>query len=168
MRHRGSRPVINSVKHFTHHTEADISAGGIQNGEAVSAVTVNAITNSQDIREGSVVKAIYVERWLIGNGAAGVNAQFNLTVEKKRALEADMTFAQSATLTAYPNKKNILYTTQGIVPSSDGGNTVPVIRQWIAIPKGKQRFGLDDEIMVNVAFTTAGTTCGIEIFKEYY
>ncbi len=159
---------INSVKHFIAHTELNIAAGGISVQPVIHAVSVNAITNTSDVREGCSIKAVFIERWLIGDEAAGVNSQFVLTVEKKREGEADMTNANALNLQAYLNKKNILYTTQGIVSSSDGGNPIPVVRQWIAIPKGKQRFGLGDELHVNIAFVTKGTVCGIEIYKEYY
>ncbi len=168
MRHRGVKPVITTTKHYVHHTEFNIAAGGISVQPAVHAVTVNNITAAHDVREGSVIKAVYIERWLVGDDAAGINAQFNLTVEKKSGSQPDMTFANSANLGAYPNKKNILYTTQGIVGSSDGFSPIPVIRQYILIPKGKQRFGLDDELHVNISFVTKGTTCGLETFKEYY
>ncbi len=167
-RHRGMKAPINSVKHYISHTELNIAAGGISVQPAVHAVTVNAVTNTSDVREGSIVKAVYVERWLIGDEAAGVNSQFVLTVEKKREGEPDMTFTNASNLQAYLNKKNILYTTQGIVASSNGSSTVPVIRQWVLIPKGKQRFGLGDELHVNIAFVTKGTTCGMETYKEYY
>ncbi len=157
---------INSVKHYVHHPEALIAVGGILNQNAVEAAQAPAVANPWTVKEGSIVKAIYIERWLIGDSAGAVS-QFNLTVEKKRSGEPDMTFAQSANLGAYPNKKNILYTTQGIVPSIVGGPTVPVIRQYILIPKGKQRMGLNDEIMVNISAVAALRQCGIETFKEY-
>ncbi len=79
-----------------------------------------------------------------------------------------MTLAQSQNLGAYPNKKNILYTTQGILAdANDGGPTIPLIRGWIKIPKGKQRMGLDDRIVVNITAVGALRLCGISTFKEY-
>ncbi len=102
------------------------------------------------------------------NESAGGESQFTLTVEKKRTTETDMTNAQSANLQSYPNKKNILYTTQGIVNSTHTGPAIPIIRQWIKIPKGKQRFGLGDQFMVNLNSGGGSLqTCGIFIYKEY-
>ncbi len=78
-----------------------------------------------------------------------------------------MTYAQSLNLGAYPNKKNILYTTQGVIGGRDT-QAIPVMRQWLLIPKGKQRMGLADKVEVTIASTgTAMQRCGIFTFKEY-
>ncbi len=165
-RHRMVAP-INTVKHYVTQVDVVIATGVILNHAAINAVVAPATANTNEVREGAIVKAIYIERWLSGDEAT-VPSQFVLTVEKKRVTELAMTFAQSLVLQAYPNKKNILYTTQGVLTTTKlGGNTVPVIRQYILIPKGKQRFGLGDQLFVNIAFVTSGHACGIETYKEY-
>ncbi len=151
-----------------HHSDALIGAGAILNQKCINAVVAPATGNAFDVKEGSIIKAIYLERWLVGSATEGIASQFTLTVEKKRDTEPDMTFAQSQNLGAYPNKKNILYTTQGIVTAQiNGGPTVPVIRQYVLIPKGKQRFGLQDEFMVNIGVIQSMRQCGIDTFKEF-
>ncbi len=168
-RHRMVAP-INSIKHYVHRTNVNIASAAIQNNEVVSAVSVASVgANAQEVEEGAVVKAVYIEMWLLASGATGSATQFVLTVEKKLAGAPNMTAAQILSLGSYPNKKNILYTTQGVLGNFvDGSPAVPIIRAWIKIPKGKQRFGLTDKLMLNI--TTVGTTmnvCGIFIFKEY-
>ncbi len=168
MRHRRMLAPINSVKHLVNHADATVASGAIVNDVAVDSIVAPGNASPFSVSEGSLVKAIYVERWIGGTGATGVQSQFTLTVEKKRQLEANMTNAQANNLGAYPNKKNILFTSQGIVPSLiDGGSTIPIIRGWVKIPKGKQRMGLDDRVMVNIAAVTSLRRCGIEIYKEY-
>jgi len=157
---------INTVKHYVQHSSALLASSAIISLVEVTAAAAPATATSATVREGAVVKAVYIEQWLLGDGAATVS-QFTLTVEKKRIAEPDMTFSQSQNLGAYPNKKNILYTTQGILGSIDGAPTVPVIRQYIAIPKGKQRFGAGDELVVNIAAIVALRRCGMATFKEY-
>jgi len=157
---------INTVKHYVHNSKSTILSGTVANQPIVVASVAPAVSNAFDVREGAVVKAVYVERWLISEGTS-VTSQFTLTIEKKRVAEADMTFTQSQNLGAYPNKKNILYTTQGILPAINGGPTVPVIRQYVLIPKGKQRFGAGDELVVNIAVIIDSQACGIATFKEY-
>jgi len=158
---------INTIKHYVHSTQLLITAGTISNDPIIVAVRAPATALSSEVREGAVIKAVYIERWLGGNTAGNFH-QFTLTVEKKRTTESDMTFSQSQNLGGYPNKKNILYTTQGVLGSIDDGNqAVPVLRQYVLIPKGKQRFGLDDQLMVNIAFISTGTRCGIATYKEY-
>ncbi len=136
----------------------------------VDAVSVaSAGSNTRDVEEGALVKAIFCEMWLSNNGAAGVTGQFTLIVEKKPAGATAITVAQMANLSAYPNKKNILYTTQGIIGTSASGPTVPVIRNFILIPKGKQRMGLGDQMILTISNISGETLqrCGFFTYKEY-
>ncbi len=167
MRLRRMVAPINSIKHYVHRSNVGIATGTITNVIIVDAVVAPGNATPQAVTEGSVIKAVYLEFWLASNAAEGAETQFTLTVEKKRSLEAAMTNAQANNLGAYPNKKNILYTTQGIVNSNTGSGAVPVIRQYVLIPKGKQRFGLDDQFVVNIAAVGALQLCGISTYKEY-
>ncbi len=79
------------------------------------------------------------------------------------------TAAEMAALGNYDNKKNVLYTTQGLAPA----NTVslmPLIKGWIKIPKGKQRMGLGDTLIFvirNLNATDDQNFCGFSTYKEY-
>jgi len=166
-RRRGMVAPINTVKHYVHHSASSVVGGTIVNDIVVQAVVAPATAASFEVKEGAVVKAIYVERWVTGS-LADDPSQFTLVIEKKRNNEPNLTFAQSQNLGAYPNKKNILFTTQGLVGSETvGAPSIPLIRQWILVPKGKQRFGLADVFMVSIAFVLNGRRCGIDTFKEY-
>ncbi len=81
-----------------------------------------------------------------------------------------MTTASMAALHDYANKKNILFTAQGLLTPTDGGQ-VPVVRGWYKIPKGKQRFGLTDQLFVSIRNNNATSIdinfCGLAIYKEY-
>ncbi len=162
-----SKSPIVSVKHYVHRTNVQLSSGSIQNNVVAEAVVLPATAAASEVKQGAIVKAVYVEIWLGGAGLEGNSTQFSLTVEKISSAGPLMTFAQSLNLGAYPNKKNILYTTQGVL-AGENSNTVPVIRNWVLIPKGKQRMGLSDRIMVNVAASGQNIdTCGIFTYKEY-
>ncbi len=162
-----SKSPIVSRKHYVHRSNTQLSSGLIQNNIVAEGVVSPATTLASDVIEGSIVKAVYVEMWLGGAGLEGNSTQFSLTVEKISSAGPVMTFAQSLALGAYPNKKNIFYTTQGVL-AGENSNTVPVVRNWILIPKGKQRMGLSDRIMVNVAASGQNIdVCGIFTYKEY-
>lgn len=167
MRHRRLLAPINTIKHFVPLASVPIATGAINNHKIAEGVAAPATTLVSDVIQGAIVKAVYVEMWLASNEASGTESQFILTIEKKRATEVDMTNAQALNLQSYFNKKNILYTTQGILNSNTVQGTVPVVRQWIAIPKGKQRFGLADEFLVNIAAVGSLQVCGMTIYKEY-
>ncbi len=161
---------IHSIKHYVQFSTAAIASGANSSHVVVDAVsTAAAGSNSRDVEEGSLVKAIFFEMWMGGNGAVGSNNQFTLIVEKKPAGATVITVAQMANLASYPNKKNILYTTQGIVGSISGGPAIPIIRTFILIPKGKQRMGLGDQMILTISNVSAETLqrCGFMTYKEY-
>ncbi len=169
-RHRRMLAPINANKHYVGQTFATLASSAIVVKPIADAVVAPASSTAFDVEEGSVVKAIFVEIWLSGAGVTGQQISFSITVEKLPSNVAQMTFTQSANLGAYTNKKNILYTTQGILGSAESGNqSVPLIRQWIAIPKGKQRMGLGDRLVLNISnlSTISINHCGMFIYKEY-
>jgi len=158
------RPVIVTEKHILPQTLFNIAAGAIQVVNLVESVVVASKDAPIEVEEGSVISSIYVEMWVITNGS-GIGSGL-LTLEKVPGTSADMIFSQSVNLNVYANKKNILYTTQGI-SAGNGGNPIPFLRGWFKIPKGKQRFGLGDKLNLNISSISGGwSICGIAIFKE--
>ncbi len=164
MRHRILAP-INTVKHYTHHPQFNVAASGITSINVSDAVAVASKDAANEVEEGSLVKAVYLEFWLTVNGAALGSA--TMALEKRVASDAAMTFAESQNLGAYTNKKNILWTFEGLLPGN-GQNPVPILRQWFKIPRGKQRQGLADKIVLNLASIVGGlTACGFTTYKEW-
>ncbi len=159
---------INSRKHIVQHTQTIIPSGTTTSNVAVRALAIQNVDQAFEVVEGAVVKAIYIERWIAGNTGIEPSSSIVLTVEKNPAGGGSPTFTEMTTLDAYPNKKNILYTTQGLT-ASNTGNPIPFIRQWVKIPKGKQRFGLEDELLVTIANIGAEdiSFCGVMIYKSY-
>ncbi len=171
VRHRRMLAVINSIKHYVHFSQAVIVSGVIQNNVLVDTVSVSAAgAASTDVEEGAVVKAVYVEFWILNDGAETVVTQFTLSIEKLPTGNPLMTFTQSQNMGAYPNKKNVLYVTQGLIGSRTVMAPLPVFRTWVLIPKGKQRFGLGDRVVCNISNISGAaglTRCGISTYKEY-
>ncbi len=167
MRHKRMLAPIVARKHYVHSTNTVIAAGAIQANVIVSGVVAPATGNSFSVIEGSIVKAIYIERWIKSNATAGGSTQFTMIIEKLPANAPSVTFAQIANLGAYTNKKNILYSTQGVIGDLTTGS-IPLFRQFILVPKGKQRIGLNDRITVSIAAVgLAMQSCGIATYKEY-
>ncbi len=92
-----------------------------------------------------------------------------ITLEKlSGASDSNMAAGDSAALNSYDNKKNIFYTQMGLTPNNV---TYPMatIRGWFKIPKSKQRFGLQDRVMLNVHAQSNGLTiCGFATYKEQF
>ncbi len=169
MKHSRGLSPINSNKHYVHRTNTLLGNGAILNEVIAHAVVAPAVTNAFDVRQGSTIHTVHIDLWISGGGATGVDTQFTVALEKLSGGQPDMTTGQIANLGAYPNKKNILFTGQGVLGAQiDGNQSIPIMNAWFSIPKGKQRMGLDDQIIVNVF--TSGTSlniCGLFTYKEY-
>ncbi len=161
---------INSIKHYVHQTNANIVSGAIRNEVLADAVTVAAAgANAFDVTEGSLVKAVHLDYWLLNEGSTGTNTQCNAILEKVPSNQAAVTAGQIVNLGAYPNKKNVLHSFQGNISAAiDGVSSLPYMQGWFKIPKGKQRMGLGDRIVMSIL--SSGTTiaiCGLCTYKEY-
>ncbi len=146
-----------------------MATGNVSVQPVVDAVVAPASGNAFDVFEGSLVKAIHFELWVLNFGATGTTSQHIAIIEKVPSNQASVTFTQIANLGAYTNKKNILWSYQGNQGASvDGNTTIPIIRDWLLIPKGKQRMGLGDRIVFSIA--AVGQTlqiCGLMTYKEF-
>ncbi len=160
------KPTINSSKHYTHHTLETIAAAAISTEEIIESVSVKDVNLGREVRDGAIVKAVYIERWVRSQETSP--GSFVAILVKLPGGNAAVTAVDLANLHAYDNKKNILYTTQGL--SNDGAsNAMPIMRGWFKIPKGKQRMGLGDKlVLVVLAQALALNTCGFTTYKEYF
>ncbi len=166
-RFRRSLPPINSAKHLVQFTggAASVAAAAAVVYELVEAVHVVDKNLAKEVEAGSVIKAVFIELWLYND--TDTEGNFIVTIEKASGDAPDPTFTNLTILNGYLNKKNILYTTEGL-SSTNKGSPIPVIRSWVKIPKGKQRFGLGDKLKLSLASQTGGAVhCGIAIYKEY-
>ncbi len=157
---------INTIKHYVQSTNASIASGALKSIVFVDAVSATR-ANTFDVLEGAVIKAIFIEYWLRNNSATGTSAQFNMVIERVPSGLTSITAAQLINLQAYDNKKNILYATQGVAGDIET-SSFPIFKSWLLIPKGKQRFGLGDRIVMS--FTPTGAACnecGFATYKEY-
>ncbi len=157
---------ISAIKHYVQFSLANVVGGAITKLAIVDATDLQDVTAASEVIEGSIVKAVYIELWVTSDDVT--QSSGIITLEKKMAQSPAMTAAQSALLMKYPNKKNVLYTTMGLYAPKTGANPIPVIRQWFKIPKGKQRFGFDDQLNLNVHAQSDGVNlCGFATYKEY-
>jgi len=167
MRHRRMLAPISTIKHYVPMENAVISSAARRSVELVDAVAQNAVVNTEDVVEGSLVKAIFVESWIRSIADAGSDTKFQLLLEKVPAGATPVTFAQMNTLMGYLNKKNVFFFSQGVLGDLTT-QAIPVVRNWFKIPKGKQRFGLGDKMVLSISANGFNIdNCGFSTFKEY-
>ncbi len=157
-------PIVSS-KHYVQQTITQVPTATVTTFELVISTNVPSVDAPADVEEGSVIKAIYLEYWIIGTFSLG---SFVFTLEKVVQNGAAPTFSEMSTLFGYDNKKNILFTSQGLI-AEDNQNPTPVVRGWFKIPKGKQRFGFRDKIRVSIASLSSEDLqiCGFATYKAY-
>ena len=159
------KPAINSEKHLVQRALNTVTGSTVGTATLIEAVRDPAGLN--EVRVGAVVKAVFVELWVISDGMQ--LGSFNISLERMPGTAPNATLSDITSMNSYANKKNILYTTQGVLGDTNS-NPIPAMRGWFKIPKGKQRFGLGDKLNLNITSLTADgmENCGIFIYKEYF
>ncbi len=157
---------IHSIKHYRQMSRTEVTTLTLTN-EALAIGVQSTLANLEnEVREGSVIKSVYVELWLLDSAADGSNT---VTLSKDNSQSAGPTFSEHAALFNYVEKKNILFTHQGLSSNNGVGNPIVVMRGWFKIPKSKQRFGLGDTLNLNISNQGPNTLefCGFATYKEY-
>ncbi len=162
------RPIIKSKKHIFQISQSTVSQAAVVNTIFVDAQETTS-TSPQGIEEGAIVKACFVEYW-VSQDSASVVGSYTVILYKLPGAAVAAATGDVAALHDWDNKKNIFFTAQGLLTPNDGGQ-VPVMRSWYKIPKGKQRFGLNDRMVVCIRNNNATAVdinfCGQVTFKEY-
>jgi len=159
------RPMVHSTKHYVQQSIGTAVVGTVTSVDVVSSVDVAAKSAVNQVEEGSSVKAVYFEMWL--RSAATAAASFTFCIMKRGGGMNDPSTTEMAALSNFDNKKNVFYTSQGLVNDVDS-SALSVIRGWVKIPKSKQRFGLNDELSWHLnAIGQSINFCGFQTYKEY-
>ncbi len=158
---------ISSQKHYVQMSLTPVTTGARINNPLAIARESTSADLVDEVTEGSVIKAIYIELWI--QGTSGTQTSI-VILEKAVAGAVGAAFANMAGLGTYLNKKNVLFTHQGITGNDGVSGPQNIMRGWYKIPKGKQRMGLGDRLVLSVANQTSGgdiNFCGFAIYKEY-
>ncbi len=158
------RPVIHSQKHYVQISRTAVLTVARNIEDIVLAVA--APTGVDEVQEGAVVKAVYIELWYLDDGGDGSNI---VLLSKHENGTTGPNFSQANALGTYDNKKNILFVHQGLTPNDGIDPPQLMMRSWYKIPKSKQRFGLGDSLRLTIANNSAqgATYCGFATYKEY-
>ncbi len=159
------RPMVTSHKHIKQISTSTVAFGAAANENIVIAAQDPVRTASTNCAVGAIVKAIYVEMWVMGADNQPTAAM--LAVEKRPSGLSVMSFADSQNLHSYPNKNNLFEIHQGLVGDANS-NPTPFFRGWVKIPKGKQRMSIGDTISLTLTGIVGDVEyCGMFIWKEY-
>ncbi len=159
------RPIVHTEKHYVQQSLFTVVGGAITQLIIAQAIAA-APTAANHVREGSSISAVYIEMWLTGDDA--VQGSSIVTFEKLPGSAVAMTTVESAALSAYDNKKNVLHTQMGLLPPNTQ-YPMASIKGWFKIPKGKRRMGLEDALVLNIHGQSDGVSgCGFFTYKEQF
>ncbi len=159
------RPMVHSTKHYVQSSLSTVVGGAVLNIVFATAVPVADKNLVSEIEEGNSIKAIYIEEWIRAGETTAGSGQ--LIVYKLQAGGAFPTATNMAALNDWANKKNIFYTTMGLYNDQDA-DAIAGLRQWLKVPKSKQRFGLGDILAMTIFTPTIDLhVCGFATYKEY-
>ncbi len=158
------RPVIHSEKHYVQISRSNVATVSTTGIDLILSKAVP--TGVDEVKEGAIVKAIYIELWLLDTANSGSNV---VALGKTSVTSANPTFTEMNALGTYPEKKNLLFVHQGLSSNNGVGNPIVAMQGWYKIPKSKQRFGLGDELVLNIANNGLNELefCGFATYKEY-
>ncbi len=160
------RAQVHSTKHYVQYPFNDIAASVVETNFIAIATDVLDKNLNADVEEGNSIKAVFLEMWLQN---ASNDSTFIATLSKNPENGSGPTFVDMADLHNYVNKKNIFWTSEGLASNDGVSGPVNIIRQFIKIPKSKQRFGLGDTLSLNISNVSTGVLhrCGFSTYKEY-
>ncbi len=157
--------MVHSTKHYIQKSLTTITAGGVETIPVATGVEVSLKNLASEVEEGNSIKACYVEMWIRANDA--VAGSFVAVLYKTSGDTTAPTAVDMAALHDWDNKKNILFTAQGLT-NDKLSDATPFMRQWYKIPKSKQRFGLGDDLKLTIfAQALDQNICGFFTYKEY-
>jgi len=158
--------MVHSTKHYVQQSIATIAAGAKLDIVIADSVNVTAANAVNEVREGSSIKACYIEMW-IRSGEAAAGSGITCLCKLPGGLAVFGT-AFLAGIGTSDNKKNVLNFSQGLFNDQDA-DAVAVYRGWYKIPKSKQRMGLGDRLVLQIFAQGAIDlhVCGFMTYKEY-
>ncbi len=160
------RPQVHSTKHYVQSSLRTIAAGVSESVVLAEGTRLQDVVGVDDVVQGSTIKAIWVEHW-IRSGEISPGS-FICAIYKAPSGVAVFSTGGIAALNNADNKKNVLFMSQGLV--NDANSTaLSVYRGWLKIPKGKQRMGLGDRLILQTFAQGAIdlVACGASTYKEY-
>ncbi len=156
---------INSEKRIVQTTLSTVAANGQASVILVNVQQEPVAGTPSHVAVGTIVKAIYVEMWVLAS-AQQPSTMTGIIVKSPNGVASPST-SEFADLNSWTNKNNILQMHQGLVGDANS-NPIPIFREWIKIPKGKQRMSIGDKIHFAIKGITDSTEfCGVTIFKAY-
>jgi len=122
-------------------------------------------TEVNTVRNGCIIKAVYIEFWYYGLSAGNTNDIIDIYLMKNPG--NNLTPPNPGTVGTSNEKKFVFRTWKGLGGNKSLGGVPYNFRGWIRIPKRYQRFGTDDRLQLVALTPTTGNLCQQYIYKYH-
>ncbi len=165
-RRRGamSLNVVNSIKNEVNSVQAVVASTNLVFVIA-QAADVHDTAVSTSVRNGSMIKAIWVELWYYGLSAGNTNDIFDAYIIKNPG--NNLTNPNPGTVGTSNEKKFVIKEWKGLAGNKSLGGTPYQFRGWLRLPRRYWRMGTDDVWFLVVRSPTTGQMCTKFIYKWF-
>ncbi len=127
-----------------------------------------AIANTNNVTAGSRINTVYLEVWIFGNTAPGVNSAITWYVAKNPG--NNLTLPDPSLAGADDNKRWIYAMGKGQVGQTASGSPPYLIRGWFSLPQRMRRFGHDDQLELHIKNDSGANinVCRLAVYKWYF
>ncbi len=160
------RPVINTIKREINAIQGVTAATNVVHTIAI-AVDAPTTAGANQVHQGSIIKACWIEFWYYGLSADNTNDIIDIYLMKNPG--ANLTPPNPGTVGTSNEKKFVFQEWKGLAGTKTTGG-MPYYQQgkWFKIPKIYQRFGTDDTLVLVARSPTTGNWCTKTIIKEQF
>ncbi len=164
MRRRRMAPIINSIKNVVDLTASP--ATSVANLLLAKAVNTPLSTNSSDVSQGSIIKALWLSIDVCGLAATGVLQRTAFYIYKDPG--DNLTPPDPLAVGSSNEKKFVFKQWQVMTMRNQDGNPPFHWEGWIKIPRRYQRMGTDDVIRLPFKTTTAAGHMSVQCIYKWY
>ncbi len=159
------RPV-NRIKHVVD-TVQTLTAGTVLDLNQILAVDAPVLANTTEVVTGSKVHGIYLRVNIAGNESdPGALPSVYMAVWKNPG--GNLASIDPRNVGANDNKRFVIHQEMTMIQNAIGGNPRDLFNGVIVIPKGMQRFGPNDKLILGVVSTAVNIAVCVQAhYKEF-
>ncbi len=163
---RGSRPVINSIKHVID-TEGGLTSTVSVVPLAKGVGTQSDPFNPNNVVVGSRINAFYISIFIIGATGAPVTGSQNWYIARQHSGQSNSGFPDPGTTGTSLLRNQIIHQEKGLVGSGDG--TAMAFKGVVVVPRGMRRMREGDNWNIYLKNNSAdsATFCLQSIYKSF-
>ncbi len=158
------RPVINSIKNV--HLATDSTGTTQQSKVFAKAVNTPLSTNSSDVSNGCIIKAVWCSVDVCGLAATGVLQITDMYIMKNPG--ANLTPPAPISVGTSNEKKFVFKQWRAMTMRNQDGNVPYHWEGWLKIPKRYQRMGTDDLLSIDYQTSTAAGHISMQFIYKWY